>query len=403
MTTDTAKVELIASLNVETRLLLQCFDQKRTLQPDDFAHVDMDRFMHVADCHRLSTSIYPLIKDNPFFPASTKSKLKERYVANKLRMLAYMAELCRVLTLLQHRGVPAIALKGPVLAQSYYGDYTLRECSDLDILVKPADAEAAYQTLLDTGYALSSVLWNTPKQKALYEKYFHHYNLYNPIRNVQIELHWKLTSSIGNAKNVVELNWNNTISQKIGGLAIQVLNPYGNFIYLCIHGGVHQWKRLFWVQDIARIIEKEGSRFLETAYQQAVEQNVKRYVLEGCYLSYSFFGSALPEQMLMAIQQDDKISELSKIAIFTMNNVTDQRVSSVHPIAKINESVKKLFYAYQSIYYLGGFQSVWLSFKKFFINPAYWHIFSFSDHLFILNYAAAPFLWAYSFFNKDEQ
>lgn len=403
MKTDTEKAELISSLNSETQLLLRCFNLQANLQSDDFAHIDMDRFVHVLDCHRLSTSVYPLIKDNPVLPVLTKTKLRERYVNNKLRMLAYMAELCRVLALLQHNGIQAISLKGPVLSHLYYDDYTQRECGDLDILVRPSDVEAAYQLLLDTGYALSDVLWNSPKQKVLYEKYFHHYNVYNPIRNIQIELHWKLTSSIDSEKKLIEANWNNTIGQNIGGLSVKVLAPHDNFIYLCIHGGVHQWKRLFWVQDIARIIQKEGSDFIEAACQRAVENGVKRYVLEGCHLSYILFNSALPDRIHTAIEQDEKISNLSVISVFAMNDVADQSLNASSSVSRINSSLRKLLYAYQSTYYLGGIAAVVTLFKKFFINSDYWAIYSFPDKFFIFNYVAAPFLWINSFFNKGNQ
>ena len=403
MKTDPRKAGLISSLNSETQLLLRCFDPKVNLQPDDFSQLDMDRFMHVLDCHRLSTSLYPLVKDNPFFPPITRNQLRERYVGNKLQMLAYMAELCRVITLLQQKGIQAIALKGPVLGQLYYDDYTQRECGDLDILVKPSDSEAAYQILIDTGYALSDVLWNTPKQKILYRKHFHHYNLYNPTRQVQLELHWRLTSSISDAEKTVEINWNDTISRTIGGISIQLLNPHDNLVYLCIHGGVHQWKRLFWVQDIARIIEKEDSEFLVTTYQRAVESGVKRYVLEGYQLANILFGSSLPSQIHMAIQADEKIAKLSGNSIFAMNDVSDRSLIPVLFINKIRDSAGKLFYAYQSTFYYGGLQAIYTLFRKFFINPAYWKIYSFNDDFFIFNYFAAPFLWIYYFFTKEDQ
>ena len=389
-----------AHLTTQTQLLLQYFAPRQHRPPSAPPGFDADAFMHLLDSHRLTTVFYDHIDENDPALPTLKHQLRARYSANKFRMLAYVAELCHILRLCQHRGIEAVALKGPVLGQLYYDDYTQRECGDLDILVRPADVEATYQLLREAGYALTTTLWNSPKQKALYTKTYYHYNLYHAAKGVQIELHWRLNTSANNRAVNVDTMRNRLTSQPIGGLEIPVLSAIDNFIYLCIHGSTHGWKRLFWVQDIARIVQKEGHDFLEDAYRQAIDHQVDRFVLAGCHLAGMLFGVSLPDTLLKAIEQSPIIGHLSANFIFAINHVTDDYQSPISSFKAFRISIKKLIIFYESAYYLGGRRAVFSAFKNFFINPDYWRIYSFSDRFFTLNYVAAPFLWAYSAFSK---
>ncbi len=288
-----AQTEPVSHLTLETQFILQTIAATEELSWDKYAHLDIDRLIYVLECHRLSVAFYNRI-NNTAFPPTVTNKLKDRYAAHKLRMLSYMAELCRVVRLFQANNLKTISLKGPVLGQLYYRDYTERACNDLDIVVKLGDVDTAYQLLLGLGYRLSEPLWNSPRQKALYQKTFHHYNLYNEATDIQIELHWKLFTSVVDAKKTEDAAWANLTVSQIGGTPIPVLAGIDNFIYLCIHGCTHDWKRLFWAFDIAQIIGKEGPDFLIDAYQRAVDQRVERYVLAGCHMAAILFNTPLP-------------------------------------------------------------------------------------------------------------
>jgi hypothetical protein len=398
-----SRTELLTNLHPNIRLLLHCFTTHLNPQPGTCSTIDTNAFLHLLDCHRLSTIFYQHIGDADPTLSILKEQLHERYTANKFRLLVYVAELCRIIKLFNDNGIQTIALKGPVLGQLYYDDYTSRECNDLDIMVRPIDIEAAYQLLLASGYELSSVLWNSPKQKAIYTKTFYHYNLFQKTKGIQVELHWRLNASIGNFMERFGDIWNRLATQQIGGLSVSSLSKTDNFIYLCIHGSTHEWKRLFWVQDIAQIIKNEGHWFLEEAYQQAVEQKVSRFVLAGCHIAAILFDSNLPPIIEEAIQSDSQMSKLAINFIFTINHTTDPYQSPVSSFQAFKLGSKKLLSFYESMYYLGGYHAIFTILKRFFVNPHYWRIYSFNDKLFALNYIAAPFLWIYTAFSKHRK
>lgn len=394
------QVGLVAKLHPDTQLLLRHLTHGADIRPAEVAHPDPDSLLNLLDCHRLTTVFYDRIAGNAQFEPLIIRLLREKAAQKKVRMLAYMAELCRIITLLSGNNVAAISLKGPVLSRQYYDDYTLRECNDLDILVKPDDVETAHKLLSTLGYTLSERLWNSPRQASLYRKTFHHLHLINLTNGTQIELHWKLHSLMDATIKTDKSIWNRLTGHTIGGVPIQTLSRPDTFIYLCVHGSSHQWKRLFWVYDIARIIDREGAVFLEQLYRQLANKRLKRHILEGCHLAHIFFATSLPDVIHEAIRKDQTITTLSRIAVVAINQVSRPAARPLASTKAFLMALKKIRNHYQSTYYLGGLKATTSSFNRFFIDPANWRLYSFSDSFFVLNYVAAPFLWAYNSITK---
>lgn len=72
-----------------------------------------------------------------------------------LEGMALQAETSRLLGLLERRGLRAVALKGPGLAERAHGDIGLRSAGDVDVLVARGDLDAAVAVLRGDGYAPS--------------------------------------------------------------------------------------------------------------------------------------------------------------------------------------------------------------------------------------------------------
>ncbi|GAG91885.1 unnamed protein product, partial [marine sediment metagenome] len=68
-------------------------------------------------------------------PDDTLEQLRAYFLTNAKRNLFLTGKLLRLLELLKDNGILAVPFKGPVLAESVYGDLSLRQFADLDILV----------------------------------------------------------------------------------------------------------------------------------------------------------------------------------------------------------------------------------------------------------------------------
>lgn len=89
-------------------------------------------------------------------PEEARDQLEIMRRAAAHRALTHALVLVRVLERLAATGVPALALKGPALSQTLYGDVGLRTFADLDVLVRPCDFLAARGTLLAAGFAYAN-------------------------------------------------------------------------------------------------------------------------------------------------------------------------------------------------------------------------------------------------------
>src|SRR5208282_477844 len=93
-----------------------------------------------------------LIEHARGLPAEIERRLRSAYDANLRRSLWFTAELTRLMQHFEHQGIRLIPYKGPVLAESLYGDAALRSFSDLDFLISPEDFERAKQAIAEIGY-----------------------------------------------------------------------------------------------------------------------------------------------------------------------------------------------------------------------------------------------------------
>jgi hypothetical protein len=60
-------------------------------------------------------------------------------------------QLLQTLELLRESGIQTVPFKGPALAVQAYGDLSLRQYDDLDLLIHEADVPRAYQLLIANG------------------------------------------------------------------------------------------------------------------------------------------------------------------------------------------------------------------------------------------------------------
>src|ERR1700757_3738973 len=149
--------------STEFRLLLACCSmgsgKREKIAPLLEAQPDWPRTSELAEHH----NVIPLLSRTVFDFAELVSgpvlgELRQRYEDNARNSLRFVAELNRILECLEKCGVVAVPFKGPVLAETVYGDVALRSFSDLDVLVEAADVPRAKAALASLGYSPSSPL-----------------------------------------------------------------------------------------------------------------------------------------------------------------------------------------------------------------------------------------------------
>lgn len=254
-------------------------------------------------------------------------ELKSAYRQIAQRNIMMSAELIRIMKVLEVHNIQVLAFKGAALSQKAYGDITLRQFGDLDILIPHT---AIYQTIdLLTADGYIPQLKLEPKTKDALLSALNVLSFYKQDRGILLEVHWELFS-----KNYA-INWDEAMlwqqeseSVLINTHPIRVLPWEEEILYLCVHGSKHLFERLEWICDIDRAVSAHQALDWERLLSKAQKRGTKRMLFLGLGLCEHFFGLTLPHKFHNEMAKDKTLAKLiSKIVEINFSQQT-QKVKS---------------------------------------------------------------------------
>src|SRR5579864_2148720 len=153
--------------------------------------LDWQRLLRLAEHHSVTPLVYQALRSSTNeVPQAVVDELRLRYEHNARRNLVFASELLRVLECLEAHGIDAVPYKGPVLAETLYGDLALREFSDLDVLVRPGDVARAREALQSLSYVPNIVL--SLAQQRVYVRSGYEYAFDGPLGRNLLEMQWAI-------------------------------------------------------------------------------------------------------------------------------------------------------------------------------------------------------------------
>jgi len=251
------------------------------------------------------------------------SAFKQQYLIIAQRNMLMSAELIKILNLLRENAIEALAFKGPALSQMAYGDITLRQYTDLDVLVRKEDIYKIDTLLKERGY--ERVLEMTPTQEKVYMKNAHDLGLYHPKSGVHFEMHWSLMSEDYPMQIDLGTIWENPQTTKINEKEIRTFPSEELLVYLCIHGSKHLWERIEWIKDIDLMIRQKGIDDKEIDWDRVIEEagetGFEKMVYLGLSLTARLFSTPLPQNITQHIS---KLKVLDKLSDFVLQSWQSQ-------------------------------------------------------------------------------
>jgi len=205
----------------------------------------------------LEQEILPLFRRNletlgfPGVPTDARARMNDLCRANTARQLFLVEELRRLLGLLDSAGIPAIPLKGPWLAQRLYGDYTLRVCADLDLMVPPDRAVDAARVLTADGYEGSFPLDFFARHLVPGSMEYCLSKRGSP--RCAVDLHWRLLRGGASGCSATNGLWNEARPCTVFDAPAYSLPPEWELLSLSLHAANHHWQGLKWLVDIDQI------------------------------------------------------------------------------------------------------------------------------------------------------
>lgn len=304
----------------EDQLLLVCSrtnvssDQKEEIKRIVAGPLDWAIVLEQARRH----CVVPLVQRSLHFATSHNVPHEVQDLLQKaVRQIAFhnlqrTRELIRVLHLFEAHNIQALPFKGPVLAAHIYGNLTLRQFADLDIMIKKRDLVHARSLLLQEGYTPDKALANVEDLSAFAAKN-HDYRMWRG-ESVMLELAWQLQTRPF-AFPPLNDDWWQTLGLKpFGGYQIRTLTTEQLLLLLCVHGSKHMWERLIWVCDVAEILRTQQIDW-SLLCSEARRLNVERMLRLGLSVAHELLDAPLPEDILQATTADTTISKLRSHAL----------------------------------------------------------------------------------------
>jgi hypothetical protein len=378
----------------EMRLLLKCSRpegidaDKEVMEALSRNAIDWDLFINLAHRHRLPAIVYSNINklsDNAF-PDKFLQRLKVHYVRNARHAMRLVARLATLVKLFEQEGIAVLPLKGPVLALQVFGDLVLRHAGDLDLLVSPGNVKRATKLLSQAGFRSEDSAANmSPRQHRTFMEIRCHSTHYHPLSGLIVELHWnwfhnpylfplRVSDALNDAQNLT-----------IGNEKIPALRIETTLLYLCCHGAKHAWYRLFWLCDVAHLLQQTQSTDWERLLNIAKNLGIQRVLAQGIVLSNLLFGGSLPAPIRIFAENEPAVSDLVQ---FNLHVIMQRRI---HWLPRsLKDHIFKQQYdmklrpdlRYKLLGCLGGVPT----------SPNDWPIMNLPDALFPLYYVFRPFL-----------
>ena len=298
--------------SAESCFLLNCV--RRFLRPKVSApiplNLDWDKLLSLAKKHSVVSLVYLALQNSGVdsVPTAVLGSLREDLRQTARFNLMLSAELAKILTLLENLGIDTRALKGPVLAETLYGNIAMRSFSDLDLLISPHDLLRTKNVLEASGYSLTSTL-HWPCDSACFRA--RGCQLSFERSGVSIDLHWRLMP--GRLPEPFDENqaWPGRLGVPVGGGRAWTLSREHMLLFLCVHGAQHLWMRLGWICDVARMIQIETEMDWTYLFAQASQTRSKRMLSLGLSLAADLLDGDIPPPALKWLASEDRTKKLA--------------------------------------------------------------------------------------------
>lgn len=233
------------------KLLVNAVSNWEPLQSVSLADSDFDNFLTSAKYHGVLPLVVSRLLEQPA-AGLDRNRLHALLNESLMRSFPLIEEILRITESFRSEGVPIMPYKGPTMAEDLWGSFSLRECSDIDFLIRPVDIERSGEILGALAYSRVSAVATHLRPALLRnasEEQFRHAN-----NGILLELQWAPAPKVLAASFDTQSLWRNCREIDFAGGRVFAPSREDLMLLLCVHGWKHNWSRLIWIADLARLI-----------------------------------------------------------------------------------------------------------------------------------------------------
>lgn len=276
--------------------------------------IDWAYLIQTANFHKVIPLLYKNLNNicPELVPQDILAQLKQLFHANATRNLFVTNELLKLLDLFESHKIQAIPIKGAVLAACAYGNFGLRQFSDLDILVREQDAIKARDLLIAQEYESTYNFTREQEVARLKSPYCKDNNYFHKHTRVNLDFHWQLLQRYLSFPLKHEELWQRHGTVSIAGKTVRNLSPEDNLLFLCVHGSRDRWNKLRLISDVTHLIENSPEMSLVWLIEKARKLGCKRRLLLGLILAKNLLEAELPQMIIQNIEKEPELNLIAK-------------------------------------------------------------------------------------------
>jgi Uncharacterised nucleotidyltransferase len=278
----------------EAQLLIACLRGSPLDLPGD---TDWRALVTLAEVHGVLPLVHgALVENGAKIPEFFLNAVRDSQAFTEI----LAAELERLLASFAQHRIEVIPLKGPVLAETLYGDATARPCTDLDLLVRTSDFIRAEQLLMDAGWIASA-----PADE--YHRSF--------VRDsILMELHFGVASPRAFPFDL-NATWSGARNGAFRGQPLKLMSETDHALYLLLHGLKHGYGKLLWILDSARALETVGECSPREFVERARAQGLQQVLCISCAMVFEVLPKSLPEGLAAVLAESPEAMQAARATV----------------------------------------------------------------------------------------
>lgn len=316
-------------------------------------NVDWDYLFATTQAHGLLPLLHKHLHANAsdLVPGHFLSRLKRESVANSQNVLHLVGKQLRIYKLFKENSIPIALFKGPLLARLAYGELSLRQAGDIDVLIDRADFNRARQLLESLGYEMSPRL--TPSQLA---SHLHNHCEIQFMRDewfTVVDLHWDLAprSFVFKLKATDVMSRLQSVS--LAGTEVETFGAEDLVLYQAMHGAKHLWRRLEWISALAESLRALPSLDWKVLLERASQAHASRMLALSLRLVKEFSDVAVPAHVLDDIDPENVMGEMAariRRELFVTLGAADSTETNLYNLRVMDRKRDALLSALRAIF-----------------------------------------------------
>jgi Uncharacterised nucleotidyltransferase len=213
-------------------------------------------FLAACDYHQVGPIVFHRFQGRVAVPSQVLEHLRARFYHVSAYNHRLAMDLVQLFAAFEQQRIPCLALKGPAVAMAAYGDLSLRQYEDIDLMVHTEDVAKAVEMLIARGFQPS----RGQAERYKHLKLDHEVTLTAPDNSYSVDLHWQLAPPYARlfGPDVRDV-WLRAEQLQLPHGSVLGLNREDLFLALCQHGTRHRWWQLKWLFDVAELLRQSAT------------------------------------------------------------------------------------------------------------------------------------------------